>query len=158
MASGRTAARAALLALAGCSSPAARQTGSDEPAAAGAPATADVPARARAGNAGPVIARIAMRDVVLTVHATGAGPRFSLETPEGVAVASDLDARQLADRQPDAYQVYSSAVASVQGGGTDRPFLDARVDAAGREKAAPGGAEPCGRPVGDLEERGGAGR
>ena len=99
-----------------------------------------------------------MRDVVLTVHATGAGPRFSLETPGGVAVASDLDARQLADRQPDAYQVYSSAVASVQAGGADRPFLDARVEAAGREPAAPGGAEPCGGPVGDLEERGGAGR
>jgi hypothetical protein len=117
----RTLLATSLLAL-GCSSPAPPPVSG--PAASGARAAVEAAAATPVAGASPaprVIGRVRIRDVTLTMHATGRGPRFALSDGEGATLARDLDERALAARYPDVAAVYRSALAGA-------PFLDARLD------------------------------
>ena len=99
-------------------------------------ACAEAPEQARSGPAtvaarAPVIGRLRTRDHVLTVLATGSGPRFSLATTGGSRIADDLDPADLDRYQPELAAAYRNGVARAA-----PAVLDARLDpelrAAGR--------------------------
>jgi hypothetical protein len=72
----------------------------------------------------PVIAKLRLRDVDLTIESSSRGPLFAVAARDGSFSERDLGADDLAARYPMLYQFYRSAVARSPEG----PYLDARLD------------------------------
>lgn len=69
-----------------------------------------------------VIAVIQTRDHRLAIHASDAGPQFSVALRDGRVLARELDERAFSERYTNLFEIYRSGYAS---GG---PYLDARRD------------------------------
>ena len=105
-------------------------------AAACADAPPGAPEQAPSGPAAvaaraPVIGRLRTRDHVLTVLASGSGPRFSLSTSTGSLVADDIDPAELDRYEPELAAAYRNSVARAVPAVLDAS-LDPQWRAAGR--------------------------
>jgi len=114
-------------AVAACTSPAATPT--DSIRSPGANTVLPSPAHDEP-SAGPIIVKLRLRDVDLTIESSARGPRFVVSSIDGAIIERDLEDRELAARYPDLYRMYRSALVKAKG-----TYLDARLDSA-RDRGA----------------------
>ena len=105
---------------------------------------ADDDSLAKAADA-PVVGHFRLRDRVITVHSSAAGPLFSVAMPDGEVVENALTAHQLEARHPELWESVRAAVAEGDETTPARRYLDASVF--GRDPTGPELPDPDPPPI-----------